>query len=82
MTDVSDEEVSAASDVHIDTPDGDEPDTFDGRLEGISRLIDTLRDEINIDRRLQRRATILRLLDGLLDLARERVTEQRERIDQ
>lgn len=59
---------------------GDEPDTFDGRLEGITRLIDTLTDEVNVERRLQRRATILRLLNDLLDLARERIAEQQERL--
>ncbi len=74
MTDVSDEEVTEFG--------GEEPDTFDGRLAGIIRLIDTLVDEVNDERRRRRRAAIIRLLDGLLDLARERVTEQRERIDQ
>ena len=69
------------SDEPFDDYGGDEPDTFDGRLAGISRLIDSLVDEVNAERRIRRRAKIIRLLDGLLDLARERVTEQRGRLD-
>lgn len=59
---------------------GDEPDTFDGRLAGITRLIDTLGSESDSARRRARRATILRLLDRLSDQAFERISEQRERL--
>jgi hypothetical protein len=75
------ETVTNIDDFPDDLDTGDDPDTFDGRLAGITQLIDTFVDEINDERRIRRRAKILRLLDGLLDLARERVAEQRERID-
>lgn len=63
-----------------DDGSGDTPDTFEGRLAGITRLIDTLGNETDTERRRQRRATILRLLDRLSDRAHELITEQRGRL--
>ena len=59
---------------------GDAPDTFDGRLAGVARLIDTFDDEVNVDRRRARRTAILILLDGLRDLALDQVDDLRERL--
>ena len=47
---------------HVDEDDqGDGPDTFDDRLADLARLIDTLPDELDPDRRLRRRTIIVRL---------------------
>lgn len=59
---------------------GEEPDTIDGRLAGIARLIDTFSDEVNQERRRKRRAAIIRLLaDVQLDVG-ARVQELRDRL--
>jgi hypothetical protein len=47
---------------------GDAPDTFEGRLAAVTRLIDTADDEIDERRRIARRALVIRLL---LDLTQE-----------
>ena len=59
---------------------GEEPDTFDGRLQGIARLISTLPDEIVEDRRKHRVEIIERLLDELLEEAELQIDTQRARL--
>jgi len=59
---------------------GDQPDTFDGRLAGIARLIDTFGDETDPDRRARRRAAVVQLLSHLhFDLS-ERIADLMQRL--
>jgi len=64
------------TDINPDDGFGDEPDTFDGRLAGIIRLIDTYTDETDETRRALRRAVIVRLLLSLLEDAINRAGVQ------
>ena len=67
------------SDINLDDTSGDGPDTFDGRLAGIVRLIDTFGDETNDERRRLRRVVIARLLTGLLAEAADKIAAQADR---
>lgn len=60
---------------------GDGPDTFDDRLADLARLIDTLADEIDGDRRLRHRAVIVRLLTLLASDAFARIAAQLDRLE-
>lgn len=61
--------------------DGDQPDTFDDRLADLARLIDTLVDERDEQRRLDHRRVVLRLLARLAADALARVAAQLDRLD-
>lgn len=63
-----------------DDGSGDVPDTFDGRLAGIARLIDTFDNETNEARREHRRLVIVRLLVAVLDEAITKVGGELDRV--
>lgn len=66
---------------NIDDEGGEAPDTFDGRLAGIVRLIDTYGDE-SPERQPHRRRVIRDLLAGLMDKAVDLVQAQYDRLDE
>ncbi len=61
---------------------GDEPDTFDGRLAGIARLIDTFGFETVPARRELRRAVIERMLAEVQVDADRRIAALLARLDE
>lgn len=68
------------TDTH-DDGQGDAPDTFDDRLADLARLIDTLADEADANRRVVHRLVIVRLLAALGADALTRIAAQLERLD-
>lgn len=65
---------------HHDADDqADGPDTFDDRLAGIARLIDTFVFDPDDDHRRLRRVVIVRLLGELLDDSARRVLAELSR---
>jgi hypothetical protein len=67
----------------VSNPDdtgGEQPDTFDGRLAGIIRLIDTFDDETIEGRREHRRLVIVRLLAAVLNEAVTKVGVELDRV--
>lgn len=63
---------------HLDD-DGDAPDTFEGRIVVIIRLIDTAPEEQTEDRQVERRALVLRLLIMLQQDMNDRISELLDR---
>ena len=70
-----------ARDVSDAVEPGDAPDTFDDRLEAITRLIDAIDDELDALRRRRRAALAMRLLAHLAVEANRRVVIQLDRLE-
>lgn len=64
-----------------DDGQGDGPDTLDDRLAAVGRLVDTLRDETDPDRRVRHRAVCLVLLARVGADALARIAVLLERLE-